>query len=63
MSETAQPQRCIECGQPAVVRIVYGMPGPETWDAVSRGEIELGGCVIMDDNPDFHCTSCGARWC
>lgn len=35
--------------------IVYGMPGPEMFEAAERGEIQLGGCEILPDNPSFEC--------
>jgi hypothetical protein len=39
--------------------IVYGMPGFELMEAADRGEVELGGCCIADDEPMFRCTRCG----
>jgi len=48
--------------QKSGVDIAYGYPGPEMLDAAGRGEIVLGGCCIMDDDPDRACTECGHRW-
>lgn len=27
-----------------------------------EGKVQLGGCVIMEDNPDTHCRACGHDW-
>jgi hypothetical protein len=55
-----EPRRCPTCGAPAVP-IVYGLPGPELWEASERGEVILGGCVIIPENPSHGCTN-GHRW-
>jgi len=44
------------------VRIVYGLPGPEMFEAAERGEILLGGCVIGPDSPTTGCPACGHRF-
>ena len=56
----SRSRRCPTCGA-AGVRIVYGMPGPELFEAADRGEVFLGGCVIGDDDPTYACGS-GHRW-
>ena len=59
---TAAPRpdthRCALCGGP-VVRIAYGFPGPEMWDAAERGEIVLGGCLPPVIGDATHSCSCG----
>lgn len=37
------------------VRIVYGYPSEEMFEKSERGEIRLGGCVINDCMPNYHC--------
>lgn len=49
------PGKCPECGG-ALVRIVYGLPGPETFEKAEREEIYLGGC--MPGKYDYHCYRC-----
>jgi hypothetical protein len=44
------------------VEILFGRPTAEAMDAVDRGEIILGGCFIMPDQPDWECTACGYQW-
>ena len=53
-------QPCARCGSTDVVEIVYGLPGADLWESSQRGEIELGGCVIEPDAPDYACGSCHA---
>lgn len=55
---TAGERRCAQCGGP-LVRIVYGFPGPEMWDAAERGEIVLGGCVMSPFPEPTRSCSCG----
>jgi hypothetical protein len=56
--------RCPECGSSDVVKIVYGMPDPEMFEASERGEVVLGGCCFEVDEsgelamPDRSCRDC-----
>jgi len=42
------------------VPIVYGYPTFETFEAAEAGHLQLGGCVVTGDDPEFACPSCGA---
>jgi hypothetical protein len=42
------------CGA-ALIRIAYGFPGDDMIEQAERGEIELGGCLLGESNPQFHC--------
>ena len=46
--------KCPTCSA-GLTPIVYGLPGPELFEAAERGEIQLGGCDILFDNPSFEC--------
>lgn len=50
---------CPSCSSTDARRIVYGYPTAETFEAAERGEIELGGCVIGEESPDYVCRGCG----
>ena len=51
---------CPACGGGNSMPIEYGEPAPETWDAAERGEIELGGCVVVFGlDPAWRCRQCG----
>lgn len=54
--------KCPKCGEAKTIPIVYGMPGPELFEAAERGEVVLGGCVLGDENPVWQCKACGAHW-
>lgn len=54
--------RCPHCGRTAALRIVYGYPTEETMGRAERGEILLGGCCQLIDDPDRACTACQYRW-
>jgi DNA-directed RNA polymerase subunit RPC12/RpoP len=53
---------CPKCGSTEVVRIVYGLPGPELLEEAKRGQIALGGCCVTGNDPQWHCHECGHRW-
>jgi hypothetical protein len=52
------PAPCPRCGSTDTVRIAYGYPGPEMIEAAERGEVFLGGCCIMGNDPTRHCRAC-----
>jgi hypothetical protein len=54
------PPTCPVCGEPGVL-IVYGMPGPDLFEAAERGEVLIGGCVITGDDPTHGCAA-GHEW-
>ena len=45
---------CPSCGAP-VVPVVYGMPDGELFERADRGEVVLGGCVILPAGPTWQC--------
>ncbi len=50
---------CPFCGyDDQVVRIVYGLPGPELIEESRQGEIALGGCRIGTDSHNWYCRGC-----
>ena len=32
------------------------------WDEQEEGKIELGGCVVSEEEPDYHCNECKYEW-
>jgi hypothetical protein len=48
---------CPRCGG-ATRHILYGLPDPDAFDEAERGEIELGGCLVHDLQPNARCTEC-----
>ena len=55
------PESCARCGAPAVVPIVYGLPGPELEHAAFNGHVELGGCIVPQPHR-WCCHGCGFCW-
>ncbi len=53
---------CPKCKSNEVIDIVYGYPAPETLQSWFKKEIELGGCIVRDDNPRHKCKKCGHQW-
>jgi hypothetical protein len=56
----APPHACPRCGSTDAVRIVYGYPTFELFEAEQRGEVSLGGCIVGDESPDYASCGCGA---
>jgi predicted RNA-binding Zn-ribbon protein involved in translation (DUF1610 family) len=60
MDVAAHEGACPRCGETVKpVPIAYGYPSAEMFEAAERGEIQLGGCVIGEDDPPFVCPACG----
>ena len=53
---------CPRCSSDSVAPIVYGYPTAATMASAEAGEVELGGCIIGGDEPDWHCRSCDYSW-
>ena len=52
---------CPACGG-SLIPILYGLPSPEGVEAMERGEVALGGCLVTGDDPKFRCLSCQAAY-
>ncbi len=62
MSAASRRPNCPFCDGSDLAEIVYGLPEESLREAAARGEVQLGGCIVGPDNPDWHCRSCGKRW-
>ena len=53
--------KCPKCGSRRVAPILYGMPAfdEEMESKLAHKEIYLGGCMISETNPKYHCFTCG----
>lgn len=60
-TEPATTIPCPRCGALGLP-IVYGLPGPDLFEAAERGEVALGGCELSFDNPLWRCSSGECRW-
>ena len=55
-------RKCPKCKSDKVIPIEYGMPGIELIEMENRGELKLGGCIVMPNNPKWYCKDCGNDW-
>ena len=60
--DMASKHKCPACGSRENVRIVYGMPSPDLFEAVQAGTVALGGCIMGEDDPNRVCRACGASF-
>jgi len=51
--------KCPLCKSNDNIPIFYGFPTQLVQQAVEKGEIELGGCVVHEKRPSRHCKNCG----
>ena len=62
-SITTRPTpHCPGCNSQRVVPIVFGYPTPDAMEAVEEGKIMLGGCIVEEGNPNWHCKDCDHEW-
>jgi DNA primase large subunit len=54
--------KCPSCGEMTAVPILGGYPTEEAWALVEAGDLILGGCCRLIDDPDRACTSCHFHW-
>ena len=52
--------KCPKCGSKNIGRYIYGLLAFFRWASqkVVRGKIILGGCIIMEGAPKYHCNDC-----
>ncbi|RBY91054.1 hypothetical protein [Blastococcus sp. TF02A-30] len=53
---------CPGCGWEDSVPLLWGLPDPEAMRLAERGQVALGGCLVMGEDPAFACRSCGLQW-
>lgn len=60
--DAGEPTTCPKFGGTQILRIRYEMPGPEPDEAMQRGEVALGGCVIDERARKWQCAACNATF-
>lgn len=53
---------CPSCGAGNVALIGYGLPNVDDCESAGERIVEIGGCVVMEDSPDFQCLVCSTGW-
>jgi hypothetical protein len=51
-------KKCPKCGSAKTVEIIYGSPKAETLQRYLKGEVIMGGCVLAERVPNYHCQEC-----
>ena len=53
-------QKCPKCGSKNIAKYMYGLPlfSDELLKDIDNGKIKLGGCIVMEDAPKYHCNDC-----
>jgi hypothetical protein len=54
--------KCPKCSKDFVIPIRYGMPGSEMQKDYYEGKIKLGGCLMAENSPNYHCNDCKYEW-
>jgi rubrerythrin len=57
----SQPEECPVC-KGKVLPIIYGLPTEEMGEKARNGEVILGGCIITEFSPSWHCPTCGTNF-
>ena len=52
---------CPNCGN-EMVDIIYGMPSSEAFEDCENKKLFLGGCLIDDNQPVYHCYECNRSY-
>ena len=52
---------CPNCNN-ELIKIVYGMPSNEMFQKAEKGEIYLGGCIILPNNAVYYCSKCEKKY-
>ena len=50
---------CPACGNDRLLPILYGNPSSMAGNLAEAGKIELGGCCVFEDSPQWKCQKCG----
>ena len=60
-TKIGERHRCPRCASRNVARILRGYPifSDDLQARLDQGELVLGGCLVMGDDPDFRCHTCG----
>ena len=49
--------KCPICNE-IMVKIIYGLPGTDLLESAKQRKVFIGGCVVGECNPKYHCYKC-----
>jgi len=61
-NKKSRSRSCPQCSSNEVVPISYGLPLGDAIKDAEAGKIWLGGCIVTDEDPEWHCKDCGNEW-
>lgn len=57
-----KPRKCRNCNNTTVVKISYGNPTEWVMQMAEEGKLVLGGCIILENSPDWQCVQCKTKY-
>ena len=55
-------RKCPSCKSEQVIPIVYGYPGADLAEEAKKGLVELGGCCVDGNDPNWKCNACAKEY-
>ena len=58
-------RKCPKCNSDKIAKILYGLMTPEMLEKYEKRykvDAVMGGCIVMPDNPKWHCKDCEHEW-
>ena len=52
--------KCPKCNSDKVISIIYGYPAGDVFEKERRGEVKIGGCIVMPYK--WYCKDCENEW-
>lgn len=56
------PTKCPKCGADRARKILWGLPSDEFLKSEKSKDYYLGGCIVSDNDPIWHCEACDWEW-
>ena len=54
--------KCPRCSSRNIGRWEFGLAPSVPEEEIKSGRVHLGGCVVYEDAPQYHCNDCGYDW-
>lgn len=54
--------RCPSCSSLNIGKWEFGMAPPVANEEIKNGHVHLGGCIVYEDAPRYHCNDCNYNW-
>jgi len=58
MTRKTKKSKCPKCESKEVIPIAYGYPSGEMLEKADRDEVALGGCCVIEGQPEWYCKTC-----